>query len=109
MTLPFAYNRVDCPSSALAPAYRRGCSSAFSPLDLSPDVWYDPIDTTSLIKDMSNRVSQESDKSGNSHHAVQVTTNNQGVLNSTAIIGKPGIVYDGINDHSVRRQRRARS
>lgn len=52
-------------------------SSAFDPLSLSPVLWLDGADESTVTKDGSNRVSVWSDKSGNGNDATQSNINYQ--------------------------------
>ena len=49
-------------------------------------------ESSTLVKDSSNRVSQWSDKSGNGNHAIQSTTDNQPLHTVN------GVQFDGSND-----------
>ena len=71
--------------------------SSFSPLDLSPIVWLDASDT-STITASSGFVSQWNDKSGNGYNVVQATGANQPTTGSATINGLNVLSFDGSND-----------
>lgn len=66
-----------------------------SPLQLSPDIWYDPSDETSVIRDMSDKVSQVTDLSGNARHATQTNAARQPTFVASGINGLGSIDFDG--------------
>ncbi len=70
----------------------------FNPLTLSPAVWYDASDATSITLNGSN-VSQWNDKSGNGRHAVQATAGNQPLY---TIAGQNGLNVVTFNGTSYR-------
>lgn len=71
---------------------------AFSPLALNPDIWLDASDITTITKDVSDKVSQWDDKSGNGWNATQGTSTQQGIFTSAAINGLSAIDFDGVDD-----------
>lgn len=71
-------------------------ASAFSPLSLSPALWLDASDATSITH-IANAVTQWNDKSGNSRHATQGTALNRPVTNTTTVNGLNSIDFDGTN------------
>lgn len=70
--------------------------SSFSPLSLSPALWLDAADT-STITHTANAVTQWNDKSGNSRHATQGTALNRPVTNTATVNGLNAIDFDGTN------------
>ena len=68
--------------------------AAFSPLDLSPILWLDAADT-STITESGGAVSQWDDKSGNGNDLVQATAANQPTTGTTTINGLNVISLDG--------------
>jgi hypothetical protein len=78
--------------------YRK--SAAWTPAMRSPAYWVDPFNSQSVIQ-ATGGVSQWSDISGNNRHFTQSVEANRPAYSATAINGKPGIVYDGINDSLV--------
>jgi hypothetical protein len=72
----------------------------FSPLDLSPALWLDAADT-STITESSGSVSQWNDKSGNAYHVSQATGANQPTYVTAGQNGLNVIAFDG-NDALVR-------
>lgn len=69
----------------------------FSPLDLSPALWLDASDT-STITASGGLVSQWNDKSGNGRNVSQATSANQPITGTTTLNGLNVITYDGSND-----------
>ncbi len=53
-------------------------------------LWLDASDAPSA--------GQWADKSGNARNAIQLATNNQPALTSSAMAGRPALYFDGIND-----------
>tara|TARA_B110000503_G_scaffold6867_1_gene9308 strand:+ start:1066 stop:5022 length:3957 start_codon:yes stop_codon:yes gene_type:complete len=67
----------------------------FSIASLSPELWLDAADATSITSDATNLVSQWSDKSGNNNHVNQPTSEYQPTK------GTDKISFDGLNDNMV--------
>lgn len=57
--------------------HRASLVEGFSPLDLSPQAWYDASDTDTITDAGSGAVSQWDDKSGNAEHLTQGTGSNR--------------------------------
>ena len=76
-----------------------GNIAGFTPLELSPALWLDASDT-STITEVSGAVSQWDDKSGNGNNATQATAAAQPTTGSTTLNGLNVISNDG-NDHMV--------
>lgn len=72
-------------------------SNRFNPATLSPAVWLDAQDTSSVVI-TSGVVSQWSDRSGNNRNATQATSANRPLLSTNQIGGFNAIVTDGVND-----------
>jgi hypothetical protein len=70
---------------------------SFSPLDLSPALWLDANDS-STITTVSGAVSEWRDKSGNNRHATQATASNRPLLVANVLNGTDCIRFDGSND-----------
>jgi len=70
--------------------------AAFSPLDLSPVLWLDAADT-STITESGGAVSQWDDKSGNGYHLTQGTGAQQPKSGTATINSLNVIEYDGAN------------
>ncbi len=69
----------------------------WDPSLITTALWLDAADA-STVTTVSGAVSQWNDKSGNSRHFSNGTLANRPILNSTAINGKPALVFDGSND-----------
>lgn len=67
----------------------------FSPLDLSPDAWYDASDKSTITLS-SGAVSQWNDKSGNAKHVTQGTAANRPAFANDTI------TFDGADDYLSR-------
>jgi hypothetical protein len=74
--------------------------SGFSPLDLSPALWLDAADT-STITASGGSVSQWNDKSGNGRNVTQATGLNQPTTGSATQNGLNVLSFDGSNDSLV--------
>ena len=72
-------------------------STPFSPLDLSPTLWVDASDETT-ITESGGAVSQWDDKSGNGYHLTQATGTSQPTTGSRTINGLNALDFDGTND-----------
>ena len=70
-------------------------ASAFSPLDLSPALWLDASDETTLSGPGGGAVSTWSDKSGNGYDLTQNTSANQPTSGTRTINGLNVIDFDG--------------
>jgi hypothetical protein len=68
------------------------------PSDETLALWLDASDSTTISAE-SNSVSQWSDKSGNSRHAMQATAANKPKNNGTALNSLTVITFDGTNDY----------
>ena len=73
-------------------------AAAFSPLDLSPVLWLDASDT-STITESGGAVSQWDDKSGNGNDVVQATAAAQPTTGTRTINGLNVIDFDGSADY----------
>lgn len=71
-----------------------GGLKAFSPLDLSPQAWYDASDT-STITQSGGAVSQWNDKSGNGRHVTQATAARQPGTGAVTQNGLNVLTFDG--------------
>ena len=79
---------------------------AFSPLTLSPSLWLDASDTTTLYDATSGGalvapdggVARWQDKSGNARHATQVTAGARPLRKSAILNGKSVLRFDGVDD-----------
>lgn len=72
-------------------------ATSFSPLDLSPALWLDASDT-STITSSSGAVSQWNDKSTNGRNLTQATAISQPTTGSSTLNGLNVIVFDGTAD-----------
>jgi hypothetical protein len=72
----------------------------FSPLDLSPTMWFDASDT-STITESGGAVSQWADKSGNGHDLTQGTGANQPTTGTRTINSRNVVDFDGVSDRMV--------
>ena len=63
--------------------------------------WLDASDSGTLAVNASNRVSQWSDKSGNSQHFTQAAAARQPLLVANALSGKPVLRFDGVTNRLV--------
>ncbi len=63
--------------------------------------WLDASDSATLTVTVSNRVSQWSDKSGNSLHFTQAAAVRQPLLVANALSGKPVLRFDGVSNRLV--------
>jgi len=78
--------------------YRFAAAAApWTPADITTALWLDAADA-STITESGGAVSQWDDKSGNARHFSQGIAANRPTVNSTAINGKPVLIFDGIND-----------
>jgi hypothetical protein len=79
---------------------------AFSPADLSPSLWLDASDSSTLFDAVSGgslvadggSVARWEDKSGNNHHATQSAESSRGVFDADGINGIGAITFDGADD-----------
>lgn len=81
--------------------------ASFTPASLSPAVWYDPSDLTTLFQDTAGTtpittagqgVARINDKSGNGLHLTQATAANAPTYQVDGN-GKPYLLFDGVNDY----------
>ncbi len=73
--------------------------SLFTPDDLvGLQLWLDADDSSSLIVDMSNLVSQWNDKSGNANNATQMTVGSQPKFISSVTSNRQTVNFDGVDD-----------
>ena len=72
--------------------------NAFSPLDLSPGLWVDAADVTTITGSTST-VSQWRDKSGNNRHLNQTTASYRPTYKWNAQNGLSVVSFDGSNDY----------
>jgi len=70
----------------------------FTPLDLTPALWMDAADTTTVTI-ASSAVSEWKDKSGNNRHLTQTTGGNRPTYISSAQNGLSVVRFDGTNDY----------
>jgi hypothetical protein len=77
----------------------------WSPSLITTALWLDGSDNTTVFSDAGTTqatnggaVQQWNDKSGNARHFSQGTLANRPAFNTTAINGKPALVFDGSND-----------
>lgn len=84
-----------------------GGPRGFNPLTLSPDVWYDAEDLTTLFQDSAgttpvsannHSVGLWQDKSGNARHVIQATSGKRPLYKSTLYNSKPYVKGDGVDD-----------
>jgi hypothetical protein len=73
----------------------------FSPLDLTPQLWLD-ADDASTITSSSNNVSQWNDKSGNTYHVTQATGTAQPKTGTVTRNGRNVLDFDGTDDRLFR-------
>lgn len=73
----------------------------FSPLDLTPQLWLDAADT-STITSSSGNVSQWNDKSGNAYHVTQAVGTSQPKTGTITRNGLNVLDFDGTNHYLVR-------
>ena len=69
-----------------------GGAIAWTPAQITTDVWFDSSDLSTITVDGSNRISQWSDKSGNGRHLLQSADANKPILSSGEI------TFDGTDD-----------
>lgn len=74
-----------------------GGPKLWRPTEISTALWLDAEDASTITLNGST-VSQWNDKSGNSKHVAQTTATNQPTYTSSAINGKPAMVFDGAGD-----------
>lgn len=86
--------RVSTAASGWLPS---GATYVFNPLDLSPTVWLDAADATT-ITESSGSVSQWNDKSGNGYNVTQGTGANQPTTGTRTQNGLNVIDFDGTTD-----------
>ena len=87
-------------SNATTVTYPGLFSTPFSPIDLSPALWLDASDETT-ITESGGAVSQWDDKSGNGYHVAQGTSANQPTTGTRTVNGLNVIDFDGSNDSLV--------
>lgn len=73
----------------------------FSPLDLTPQLWFD-ADDASTITSSSGNVSQWDDKSGNGYHVTQATGTAQPKTGTVTRNGRNVLDFDGTNHYLIR-------
>lgn len=73
----------------------------FSPLDLTPQLWLD-ADDASTITSSSGNVSQWNDKSGNGYHVTQATGTAQPKTGTVTRNGRNVLDFDGTDDRLFR-------
>lgn len=71
-------------------------TGSFSPIDLSPALWLDASDETT-ITELGGDVSQWDDKSGNAYHLTQATSSLQPSTGSRSLNGLNVLDFDGTN------------
>ena len=72
--------------------------NAFSPLDLSPGLWVDASDLTTITGSQST-ISQWNDKSGNNRHLTQSTAASQPIYKWNALNELSVVRFDGTDDY----------
>jgi hypothetical protein len=72
-------------------------SGVWTPLELSPDLWLDAADTTTITAS-SGSVSQWNDKSGNGRNFTQGTGGNQPTTGTRTLNGLNVLDFDGTDD-----------
>ena len=73
---------------------------SFSPQQLEGlQLWLDSSDTSTITKDISDKVSQINDKSGKNNNAIQGTSANQATWIDNSMNSKDTIHYDGTSDY----------
>lgn len=80
-------------------------ATTISPLTLSPAIWLDASDTSTLyqynggpLATPEGTVGYWLDKSGNNYHATQSTTTYRPILKSNAYNGQSYLLFDGVDD-----------
>ena len=73
----------------------------FSPLDLTPQLWLD-ADDSSTITSSSGNVSQWNDKSGNTYHVTQATGTAQPKTGTVTRNSRNVLDFDGTNHYLIR-------
>lgn len=76
----------------------RTANRAAFPVTAGLQMHYDADALNTFTKNASNDVSQWRDRSGNSRHAAQATSNQQPRYTLNTVGGKAGVVHDGSND-----------
>lgn len=103
--------RKDITPQLLALGVLGGGASAFDPLSLSPALWLDASDASTLFQDSagttpatadSDVVGMWADKSGNGRHVTQTTTANKPLLKLAQQNGLNVVLFDGSNDTLTR-------
>lgn len=87
--------------------WQRGPSSSFNPLSLSPALWLDASDASTLFQSNGGAAAAADgdpvgywlDKSGNAKHASQTDGTMKPLLKLNSQNGKNGILADGVNDY----------
>jgi hypothetical protein len=78
-------------------------TKGIDPSDLSPDVWFDFNDVSSITVTASNAITQINDKSANARHATQSTDSKRPVLEASSLNGKYAGNWDtAANSKSLR-------
>jgi hypothetical protein len=86
-------------STAVSGWLPQGAPYVFTPLDLSPALWLDASDATTITSSGSPaKVSQWNDKSGNGYNVAQGTGANQPTTGATTKNGLNVLDFDGSND-----------
>lgn len=71
---------------------------AWTPDNLSPSLWLDAADSSTVLAGASDNVYQWNDKSGNDYHAVQASDSSQALTGANVINGKNTITFND-NDY----------
>lgn len=87
--------------------WQRGLSRSFSPLSLSPALWLDASDSTTLFQSNGGAAAAADgdpvgywmDKSGNGRHLTQTSGTNKPLLNLLVKNGKSGISFNGTSSY----------
>jgi hypothetical protein len=81
--------------------YGKDFYAPFDPLTLSPTIWLDGNDESTITKSVSDEISQWDDKSGNGNDATQGTVIQQPIFTTSAIGSNSSPDFDGSNDKMV--------
>lgn len=97
-----AYHYSNTFDDTLAARFKGILSMGFDPRQLEDlKFWLDAKHTSSIIKDINNKINRWLDRSGFNAHMVQDTMTKQPLYIANAINSKPGIRFDGVDDAMV--------
>lgn len=68
----------------------------------SLQLWLDATDTTTIDRDVNNKVDRWDDKSGNGNNLLQGTGTSQPLYNPLGMNNRPGLIFDGVDDSIAR-------